>query len=297
MLIDTFLPVLKHPKLLELLGPPDSPDDGLLTLAENQLLGADWTVPVVGGIPDFVTHAPPVTRTLTYTLPIEERPSSDVLTAPPRWPDTPEWFQEDDRIYELLLRHPKGILVDIGAGAGNRMTYEKLGYDYIASDVSFNSGQRAHKEVADVDLVADSHRMPLKSQCAEVVVSTAVLEHVYCPPLVVGEVYRMLKPGGLFIGNCSFLEAEHFDSQYHHTHLGLYRLVNHSGLEVLHIFPGISLWELHSGSIYFSLPGNKWLGSMHKRLYLWLVKIWGSEPPDVRLLKHAAVLWFIAVKI
>jgi SAM-dependent methyltransferase len=289
--------VLKHPKLLELLGPPDSPDDGLLTISENQLLGTGWRVPVVGGIPDFVTYAPPVTRTLTYTLPIQDRPSSDVLKAPPRWPDTPEWFEEDDRIYQLLLQHPKGILVDIGAGAGNRITYEKLGYDYIASDISFNSRQRAHKKVADVDLVADSHRMPLRSQCAEVVISTAVLEHVYCPPLVVGEAYRMLKPGGLFIGNCSFLEGEHFDSQYHHTHLGLYRLITHAGLKVLHIFPGISLWEMHSGSIYFSLPGNKRLGLMHQKVYLWMVKIWGSETPDIRLLKHAAVLWFIAVKV
>jgi SAM-dependent methyltransferase len=288
--------VLKHPRLLELLCPPDSPVSGQITLSENQLLGTGWLVPIVDGVPDFVTYAPPVTRTLTYAIPIQQRPSPDVLKAPPRGVDVPHWFQEDDRIYEILSRHPKGVLVDVGAGAGNRLTYEKLGYDYVASDISFNSHQRAHRDLADVDLVADSHRMPLRSACAEVVVSTAVLEHVYCPPLVISEIHRLLKPGGLFIGNCSFLEAEHFDSQYHHTHLGLYRLITHSGLKVLYIFPGVSLWELHSGSIYFNLPGNERLGRLHRKLYLWLVGLRGTESPEMRLLRHAAILWFIAVK-
>lgn len=292
----TTMPKLKHPKLLELLCPPDSPDEGSMTPSQNHLLGAGWEVPVVNGVPDFVTHAPPVTRTLAYTIPIRQSPLPEILQPPPRRKDAPAWFQEDDHFYDFLANHPKGVLVDIGAGAGNRSTYEGLGYDYIASDISFNSRQRAHREVADVDLVADSHRMPLRSECAEAVISTAVLEHVYCPPLVVGEVYRMLKPGGLFIGNCSFLEGEHFDSQYHHTHLGLYRLLTHAGLKVLHIFPGISLWEIHSGSIYFSLPGNELLGRLHRKLYLWLVKLKGSEPPDKRLMRHAAVLCFVAIK-
>lgn len=287
---------LKHPKLIELLCPPDDPDSGPLTLSEGQLRGAGWPVPVINGVPDFVTHAPAVTRTISYVIPIQERPAPEVLNSPPRGIEVPHWFQEDDRIFDCLAKHSKGILIDVGAGAGNRSTYERLGYEYIASDISFNSGQRAHREMADVDLVADSHRMPLRSNSAEVVVSTAVLEHVYCPPLTVGEVYRMLKPGGLFIGNCSFLEAEHFDSQYHHTHLGLYRLLTHAGFKVLHIFPGVSMWELHSGSIYFSLPGNELLGRLHRKLYLGLVKIKGSESPNMRLLRHAAVLWFIAIK-
>ena len=287
---------LKHPKLLDLLSPPDNPDGGPLTPAQDQLLGAGWLVPVVNGVPDFVTHAPSVTRTLNYEIPIRQYPAPEVLKSPPERKDVPEWFHEDNRFYDLLAEHNKGVLIDIGAGAGNRATYENLGYEYVASDISFNSRQRPYDGNADVDLVADCHRMPLKSECAEVVISTAVLEHVYCPPLVVAEVYRMLKPGGLFIGNCSFLEGEHFDSQYHHTHLGIYRLLAQARLRALHIFPGVSLWEIHSGSIYFSLPGNELLGRLHRKLYLWLVKLKGSEPPEKRLLRHAAVLNFIAVK-
>lgn len=287
--------MLKHTKLLPLLCPPDNPAGAPLELAENELLGAGWPVPLVNGIPDFVSHAPKTQRTLTLEIPIECRPAPEVLTAP-RWAnETPAWFRESGHKYPLLAAHAKGFLLDLGAGQGNRGTYEPLGYDYIALDVSFNSQQRG-PGAADIDLVADSHRLPLRTASVEAVICTAVLEHVYCPPLVVREIHRVLKPGGLLIGNCSFLEAEHFDSQYHHTHLGLFRLLTLNGLQVQHIFPGESLWELHSGSIYFGLPKNKVLGRLHRRLYLLGVKLKSSESPALRLLRHAAILEFVAVK-
>ena len=287
--------MLKHSKLLPLLCSPDQPDGTPLKLNGNALTGAGWHVPVVAGIPDFVTHAPPISRTLKFDIPIECRPSAEVLRPPKSAAQTPQWFRETADKFPLLENHSKGVLLDLGSGQGNRQTYEPLGYDYVALDISFNSEQRGPGE-ADVDVVADCHRIPLRSESVEIVVSTAVLEHVYCPPLVVQEVHRVLKPGGLFIGNCSFLEAEHFDSQYHHTHLGLYRLLTLNGLRVLNLYPGESLWELHSGSIYFGLPKNKLLGRLHRKLYLLGVKLKSAEAAEQRLLRHAAILQFVAVK-
>lgn len=287
--------MLKNKKLLPLLCSPDQPDGALLELDGDSLTGAGWRVPVAQGIPDFVSHAPPVKRTLNFEIPIECRPSPKVLKPPTPASQTPSWFRESADKYPLLDSHQKGFLLDLGSGQGNRQTYEPFGYDYIALDISFNSQQRGPGE-SDVDVVADCHRIPLRSESLEIVVSTAVLEHVYCPPLVVQEVHRVLKPGGLFIGNCSFLEAEHFDSQYHHTHLGLYRLLTLNGLRVLNLYPGESLWELHSGSIYFGLPKNKLLGRLHRKLYLMGVKLKSAEAAEQRLLRHAAILQFVAVK-
>jgi len=287
--------MLKNKKLLPLLCSPDQPDGALLEFDGDSLTGAGWRVPVVEGIPDFVSHAPPVKRTLNFEIPIVCRPAPEVLKQPPAAGQTPSWFRESADKYPLLDNHQKGFLLDLGSGQGNRQTYEPFGYDYIALDISFNSQQRGPGE-SDVDVVADCHRIPLRSESLQVVVSTAVLEHVYCPPLVVQEVHRVLKPGGLFIGNCSFLEAEHFDSQYHHTHLGLYRLLTLNGLRVLNLYPGESLWELHSGSIYFGLPKNKLLGRLHRKLYLMGVKLKSAEAAEQRLLRHAAILQFVAVK-
>lgn len=287
--------MLKNNKLLPLLCPPDDPAGATLSLEGDALLGAGWPVPIVNGIPDFVTHAPQVMRTLSFAIPIEDRPAPDVLTTPRFARETPAWFYESGHKYPLLAEHAKGFLLDLGAGQGNRGTYEPLGYDYLALDVSFNSQQR-RPGAADIDLVADCHRIPLRSASVEVVMCTAVLEHVYCPALVVREIHRVLKPGGLLIGNCSFLEGEHFDSQYHHTHLGLFRLLTLNGMKVQHIYPGESLWELHSDSIYFGLPKNKVLGRLHRKLYLLGVKLKSSESPALRLLRHAAILEFVAVK-
>ena len=287
--------MLKNPKLLEILCSPDNPDGEPLSIDGNQLVGAGWPVPIVGGIPDFVTHAPAAGRSLSFEIPIEARPQPEVLTQPPIPGKPPAWFTEEKAKYWLLLAHQKGFLLDVGSGQGSRALFEKLRYDYIALDVSFNSQQR-QRGPADVDVVADCHRLPLRSSTVEVVNSTALLEHLYCPALAVREIHRVLKEGGLLVGSCAFLEGEHFESQYHHTHLGLYRLLVLNGMEVLHIYPGVSLWEMHSGSIYFSLPGHEVLGRLHRKLYLFLTKMFGSESQDSRWLRHAAVLNFVAVK-
>jgi SAM-dependent methyltransferase len=195
----------------------------------------------------------------------------------------------------LLKNHQKGFLLDAGCGQGNRNTFEKLEYDYVGLDISFNSKQR-NQGPADVDVVADCHRLPLPSESFEVVNSAAVLEHLYCTILALQEISRILKPGGMMVGSCSFLESEHFDSQYHFSWLGLYRLLEASGLEVRSIYPGLSIWEMHSQSFFLGLPGNKWLGRLNRRLYLLLVGIKSKESVEMRLLRNAAILHFVAFK-
>jgi SAM-dependent methyltransferase len=287
--------MMRNFKLLGLLRPPDNPDGEPLKLEGNILVGAAWPVPVVNGIPDFVTYAPRVQRSIEINIPIEDQPSVGVLKPPPFSQKTPAWFREEKHKYSILKKHKKGFMLDAGCGRGNRRTFEKLGYDYIGLDISFNSKQN-NEDPADVDVVADCHRLPLPSGSTEVVNSTAVLEHLYCPPLALREINRVLKPGGLLVGSCSFLEGEHYNSQFHLSWLGLYRLLILARMEVLHIYPGLSLWEMHSNSIYFSLPGHKWMGKLHRILYLALVTIKSNELPQMRLLRHAAVMHFIAIK-
>ncbi len=287
--------MIKNSKLLGLLRPPDDPDGEPLKLEGNGLVGAGWPIPIVNGIPDFVTHAPPVRRSITFNIPIEDKPSDEVLKPPSYDGNPPVWFKEEKHKYAFLKGHRKGFLLDVGCGQGNRNSYKMLGYDYIGLDISFNSRQR-NQGPADVDVVSDCHRLPLPSESIEVVNSTAVLEHLYCPPMALQEINRVLKSGGLMIGSCSFLEGEHYESQYHHSWLGLYRLLRIAGMNVYHIYPGLSLWEMHSYSLFLGLPGNRWIGRLHRMLYLALVDIKSKEPAQMRLLRHAAVLHFVAAK-
>jgi SAM-dependent methyltransferase len=287
---------LKCRFLSPILVPPDAPDEGgTLAVDGDQLTGAGWTVPIVEGIPDFVSNAPTVRRSLSVSIPISDEPNSDVLQPPPDGGPVPDWFTHDPYQYAVLAAHRRGLLLDAGSGQGSRASFQGLSYDYIGLDVSFNSRQR-HQGFADIDIVADCHRMPFPQSTFEVIWSAAVIEHLYCPALFVREAFRTLKPGGLLIGHCAFLEAFHFKSQYHLSHLGLFRLLHGSGLVVQHIWPGQSLWEWHSGSIYFSLPFNTYLGRLHRKIYLALVGVKSKDSPSSRLMRSAAHFHFIAKK-
>jgi SAM-dependent methyltransferase len=287
--------MLKNSKLLGLLTSPDEPDGEPLGLNGNFLAHTLWPIPILDGIPDFVTHAPPTVRTITVQIPIDDVPSPDIFSHPTPPEEIPAWFKDDPNKVRLLQEHGKGIALDAGCGQGNRGSYEGLGYDYIGLDISLNSRQR-HDGPADIDVVADCHRIPLPSNSIEVINFDAVLEHLYCPMLAIREFHRLLKSGGLLLGSSAFLEAEHFHSQCHHSWLGLYRLLHAGGFDVQHIYAGLSLWEMHAPSIFLGLPGHNLLGKLHRALYLTLVSLKSDESPQQRLLRHAAILHFVAVK-
>jgi len=287
--------VLKNPKIIDLLRSPDNPDGIPLRVEKESVTGASWPIPIVNGIPDFVSYAPPSQQSMTFPVPILERPTREVLSPPVITENPPKWFHEERHKYAILKNHRRGFLLDVGCGQGNRATFEKLGYDYIGLDISWNCQQR-NKGPADIDILADCHRLPLPSGCMEIVNCTAVLEHLYWPALAMKEMMRVLKPGGILVGSSSFLEGEHFDSQCHFTSLGLYRLLRSTGLQVCHLYPGLSLWEMHSNSIFFNFPGHKYLGRLHRILYLLLVSIKSQESPQQRLLQHAAILNFVGLK-
>ncbi len=291
--------MLKNPQLLKVLTPPflqDEKNNSILDIQDDEIFGAGYKVPIVEGIPDFVTHAPPSNFALALKIPINEYPDNKILDVPKFDKSAiPAWFNEERNKFYFLNEAERGILLDIGCGQGNRATFDKLGFQYISSDISFDSQQR-NNEPSDVDLVADTHRLPIRNASIAAINSTAVIEHLYLPYAAVREWMRILKPGGLLVGSCSFLEAEHYDSQCHYTALGLYRLLRSAGFTVEYIYPGLSLWELHSNSIYFSLPFHEALGRLHKKIYLTLSEIKRRGSSRERFFKHAAIFNFVAKK-
>ena len=81
----------------------------------------------------------------------------------------------------LLARHDQQkIIINLGSGPAilnNRR-------DIINIDIfAFNQ----------VDIVADAFNLPIKDQSVDVVINTAMIEHVSDPSKIVNEIYRILK--------------------------------------------------------------------------------------------------------
>lgn len=116
-------------------------------------------------------------------------------------------------------------------GCGNRR-YESLcrgltNFNYIGVDFTGD----------EPDLLADAHALPFKDASFDIILSMAVLEHLEFPDVAMAEAWRVLKPGGTFIGSVAFLETFHMDSYFHMTHLGTSRVLRDAGFEVVALAP------------------------------------------------------------
>jgi glycosyltransferase involved in cell wall biosynthesis/SAM-dependent methyltransferase len=97
---------------------------------------------------------------------------------------------------------PARVLVVGGAilGEGMASLVEDPGIRLIEADVAL--GPRT-------DVICDAHTLPFADGVFDGVVCQAVLEHVADPPRVVGEIHRVLKPGGLVYAEIPFMQQVH----------------------------------------------------------------------------------------
>jgi SAM-dependent methyltransferase len=139
------------------------------------------------------------------------------------------WHMNDAlRSYFPKASGPDAIALDLGCGTGlHRGLVERAGFQWVGLDYA-EPGAPLH---------GDAHALPFSDAAVEFVLSMAVLEHLRYPFVAAGEVARVLRPGGIYLGSVSFLEPFHGDSYYHHTRLGVYNTLSSAGFEVLHVSP------------------------------------------------------------
>lgn len=88
-----------------------------------------------------------------------------------------------------------GPTLDVGTGIGANLTALSSGAQCVGSDISFSALSRA-KRLGPVT-VADGAQLPFRSGTFGSALCTEVLEHVDDPSAVLGEIARVLRPGGL----------------------------------------------------------------------------------------------------
>jgi SAM-dependent methyltransferase len=124
-----------------------------------------------------------------------------------------------------------GRVLDIGCGV---KPYRALfpGPEYIGVEIPIASRYGSRK-LADV--YYDGHVLPFPDASFDVVLSSQVLEHVFDPTEFLGEIYRVLRPGGHFLLSTPFVWDEHeqpFDYA-RYSSFGLTHLAKANGFSVL----------------------------------------------------------------
>ncbi|MFY0650422.1 MAG: class I SAM-dependent methyltransferase [Cyclobacteriaceae bacterium] len=129
------------------------------------------------------------------------------------------------------LSQLKGELLDVGCG---KKPYKKYVIDnsevnnYIGLDINTAN---IYDENVQPDYLWDGNSMPFEKDQFDCAIATEVLEHCPDPDITLGEINRVLKPGGVFFFTVPFLwnlhEIPH--DEYRYTPYSLERHLKNSG--------------------------------------------------------------------
>ena len=165
--------------------------------------------------------------------------------------------------YAILNLSPGARILEIGCGGGQaRIWYEAQGLQYVGTDVSKTRVFDWLQKFGGPYVLCDAHFLPFADACFDVVYCAAVFEHLACPVLAAQEVNRVLKPGGLFLGNASFLEPWHDHSYFHFSPLGALEMLTAAGLTASHIWPGRGYSGFRAIARMTLRPGLRWIGEL-----------------------------------
>lgn len=118
--------------------------------------------------------------------------------------------------------------LDVGCGsAPHRRVCEHAGYRYLGLDFS----------APEADLLGDAHALPCRDGSVDLVLSIAVLEHLWQPLVALKEARRVLSNEGTLVGSAAFMEPLHADSYFHMSPLALRHCLEATGFEPVVIAP------------------------------------------------------------
>ncbi len=132
-------------------------------------------------------------------------------------------------------------LLDLGCGAGGTMElFRGINPQCIwqGAEVEGSPELRAAAPSGRPITFFNGATLPWDDCCFDLVYSHQVLEHVRRPEALLADVFRVLKPGGAFVGSASYLEPYHSLSLFNYTPYGLLTVLRDSGFTVAELRPG-----------------------------------------------------------
>jgi SAM-dependent methyltransferase len=131
--------------------------------------------------------------------------------------------------------HARGRLLDVGCGAQPyRDLFPKV-ERYIGLD---------RPGLLRLDICGDGMALPFRAEAFDTVLCNQVLEHVPEGAVLMAEITRVLKPGGILLLTVPMTWDLHLEPTdfYRYTRYGLQYLADKTGFTVLDITPTCGLW-------------------------------------------------------
>lgn len=127
--------------------------------------------------------------------------------------------------------HMQGKLLDFGCGSKPYKTLFNVS-EYVGTDIEVSGHD--HRNEA-IDVYYDGKTLPFADESFDSIFTSEVFEHVFNLPQILGELHRVLKPGGNMLLTVPFVWDEH-EIPYdfgRYTSFGLRHLLQEQGFVVL----------------------------------------------------------------
>ncbi len=139
--------------------------------------------------------------------------------------NTKNTFENDwlDRYKSYVKKHPKlySIIVRLFAPIYSRKYSQKIFFELVKQDdvvINIGSGNKIldsrfinfdYYPYDNVDIVGDATSLPFEDESVDAIINETVLEHVDSPDLMIAEIFRVLKKGGIIYTLAPFIVGYH----------------------------------------------------------------------------------------
>jgi ubiquinone/menaquinone biosynthesis C-methylase UbiE len=155
-------------------------------------------------------------------------------------------FEQTKDVIKHLLKYVGGKTLDLGAGSAKyKQIIKEKASEYLAFDMLPGS---------NIDIVGDASNTLLPGESFDTIISTQLLEHVERPWLVIKEIRRILRKGGVCILTAPFINPYHCDpgDYFRYTTSGIKSLFSNENFEIIECDSYGRLFTVLCGFIKFS---------------------------------------------
>jgi len=151
------------------------------------------------------------------------------------------------------------VMLDLGAGAGDEThILKKAGYHVVGTTIGEDNLRIAREKYGIRLRIMDMHNIMFDKDSFDCAVLLHIFEHSFAPLIVVGELYRVLKPGGRVYVVTPPPDAEHSICIWHTNLLPPEEYIKqfeYWGFKCVHHQPitGRSVWDNHE-FVFEKLP-------------------------------------------